>query len=154
MVQQMLHFSSEVCVWGKSEAAAYISLGCCLLSAAAGAAYWEKLSKTCHNGRLGRDNLCGQFPLIIQAFYSRDYLWSQQPWITSWEWGLSGSSILGAGSSISADLVHSKKKELFCSILCGGNAIGWRSLQERGLAWGDRWGMIRVLPLFEGVTLH
>jgi len=24
MVQQMLHFSSEVCVWGKSEAAAYI----------------------------------------------------------------------------------------------------------------------------------
>lgn len=73
MVQQMLHFSSEVCVWGKSEAAAYISFGCCLLSAAAaaaGAAYWEQLSNTCQNGRL-----CGQFPLILQAFYW-DYLTS------------------------------------------------------------------------------
>jgi hypothetical protein len=111
------------------------------------------LSNTCQNGRLRWDNPCGQFPLILQAFYW-DYLWSQQPWITSWKWGLSGSSILGSGSSISADLVHSKKRELFCSILCGGNAIGWGSLQEGGLAWGDSWGMIRVLPLFEGVTLH
>lgn len=75
-----LHLSSEVCVWGKSEGAAYISLGCCLLSAAAAAAaaYWEQLSNTCQNGRLCRDNLCGQFPLILQAFYW-DYLWSQQP---------------------------------------------------------------------------